>query len=132
MRGNQVLPAAQVIGVADRVHRALVGHAQIAEAHHVHAHAVQLADGLPGVGSSVSGQHAGRDIQQIAIEREAVLHRRLRARSASAGGVQSSITGLSFCTAGGAGLWAQPCMLNVLMVSAAAVAKTKNRLFMAI
>ncbi len=71
---DHMLPAPQVIGVADGVHRRLIRHSPRAKAQQVHAHPIHAVDGLPGRLVRIRHQRRG-GVEHVPVECEAVLDR---------------------------------------------------------
>ena len=76
--GDEVFPAAHVVGSADGFKGASVGDSRFCEAHSVNADAVKLADCVAVV-FVVIPHHAGSEFEHRAVEGEAFFHRGLGA-----------------------------------------------------
>ena len=82
--GDEVLPAAQLVGIANGVDGGFTGYSGGTEAEQVHADAVELAEGLAR-GLVGAGHEAGSQAQHVAVEGEAVFERGLRAEGGERG-----------------------------------------------
>jgi hypothetical protein len=71
--GDEVLPAAEMVGGADGGDCVFVGDALVRKAHGVDADAIEFADDL-AIGGFIVGNHAGGEAEQGSVEGEAFFH----------------------------------------------------------